>query len=164
MPLRDDQAILKFSVAAVLIYLGESMIPKPLPWLRIGLANIPILIALIRYGLRAGFSVATTKVLAGAIITGKFLTPFFLFPLIGTFVSLIVMRLALSLPFSIVGVSILGAVTHNLSQLALALLLLLPFSSLRFLYPALSLLGIGTGLVTGYVGIKTLRLLYDETG
>ena len=164
MRLQDDGIVLKFSAAAVLIYLGESMIPKPFPWFRIGLANILILIALLRYGFRAGISVATAKVLVGAMLTGSFLTPFFFFTLLGTFASLLVMHLLTMLPFSIIGISVAGSVTHNLVQMLLGVFLFLPLTSIRLLYPILSTLGIGTGLLTGIIGLKTMRLLYDASG
>ncbi|RKX70636.1 heptaprenyl diphosphate synthase [candidate division WOR-3 bacterium] len=153
---------LRFAAIAVAVYLMESLIPKPIPWLRLGLANIVVLIALIQYGLRIAFPVALAKVLAGSILTGKILTPYFLLGFGGTLTSLLIMYLFKMFPLSIVGLSVAGSVSHNLTQLFFATFLFIPHQSLVILYPIFSTVGIGTGIVTGVIGLKTLRFISDE--
>jgi len=50
-----------YSIMAVLLFLVESMIPKPLPFIRIGLANVFILLILVQIDFFSALVVALTK-------------------------------------------------------------------------------------------------------
>jgi len=159
---RSKRRIFNLASIALGIYLSESLIPKPFPWLRLGLANILVLIGLLKYGFKGGFSVAITKVVAGSIMTGKIFTPFFFFTLTGTLTSLLVMYLAMMLPFSMVGISVAGSVSHNIVQIILATIFFIPAASMKFLYPLFTILAVGSGIITGVIGSRTIKLVEDE--
>jgi len=57
----------------------EYMIPKPLPFMRIGLANLPLMLALDIFPLYAFLILVCVKVLGQALITGTLFSYFFIF-------------------------------------------------------------------------------------
>ena len=111
---------------AVVIHTVEAALPLPMPvpGVRLGLANIITLLAIVLYGLRSGLIVSILRTLLGSFFSGSFLSFGFWLSLAGGVSSCLVMALAVLLvkrkAISLVSVSILGAVTHNLAQLAAA--------------------------------------------
>ena len=136
------------------LHLVEGMlaIPLPVPGVKPGLANIVTLLAIYLYGFRDGLTVAIMRVLLGSLLSGMFLSPGFLLALAGAVSSTLVMALMLKKTrcFSMIGISMAGAVTHNLGQL-LAAFLLLQSSAIIFYLPVLLLAGIPSGFLIGYL-------------
>jgi heptaprenyl diphosphate synthase len=99
------------------------MIPKPLP-LRIGIANLPLMLALDIFPLKPFFLLVCIKVLGQALVTGTLFSFVFLFSLAGTAASALVMyRLRRFLGpgrISFIGVGTIGALLSNLSQIIMA--------------------------------------------
>jgi len=69
----------------------EYMIPKPLPFLRIGLANMPLMLALDIFPFSAFMLLVCIKVIGQALITGTLFSYVFLFSLVGSFLSALLM-------------------------------------------------------------------------
>lgn len=136
------------------LHLVEALLPLPLPLpgVKLGLANLVTLLALSFYGFRDGLTVALARVVLGALLTGLFLSPAFLLSVSGALASTAVMALLLRWTrcFSLLGISMAGAVAHNLGQLGAAALLL-QSSAVYFYLPVLLVAGIPTGLCTGYL-------------
>jgi heptaprenyl diphosphate synthase len=136
------------------LHVVEGMIPNPfpLPGVKLGLANIVTLIALYFYGIRDGMAVAVSRVVLGSLVGGVFLSPGFLLSLSGAVVSTLVMACLLRYAhcFSIKGVSVAGAVSHNVGQL-LAASLLIQSRSILFYLPFLLLSAVATGMITGHL-------------
>ena len=80
-----------FGALAIAVSVLESMVPQPLPWSRIGFANIVILIALYLDGSVAAFVVASLKVFGGGLIMGSGFSPAFWLAFSGTYTALLVM-------------------------------------------------------------------------
>jgi heptaprenyl diphosphate synthase len=135
---------------------GLFPVPLPLPGVKLGLANIVTLFALYLYGVRAGLAVATARVLLGSLISGVFLSPGFFLALSGAIAGTLIMAMLLNYTscFSLIGVSMAGAVGHNLGQL-LAASIILQSSSVFYYLPVLLLAGVPTGIFTGYI-LKSL--------
>lgn len=131
---------------------GMLLIPLPLPGVKPGLANMVTLLAIYLYGFRDGLTVALMRVLLGSLIGGMFLAPGFLLSLTGAVGSTLVMALLLkySRCFSMIGISMAGAVGHNIGQL-LAASLLLQNAAVIYYLPVLLMAGIPTGFLTGYL-------------
>jgi len=115
-------------LAALCLFLGavEYMIPKPVPFLRLGLANLPVLLALGVLPLPHLLLLILLKVLGQALIQGALFSYAFLLSFCGSFASGLVMAAAhrlLGSHISLVGVSILGALASNTCQLLLAVCL-----------------------------------------
>lgn len=145
---------------ALLIAMGTALhvaeallpIPLPIPGIKLGLANIVTLLAIYLYGFRDGLTVALLRVLLGSLIGGVFLAPGFLLGISGAIISTLVMATMLRYTrcFTLIGISMAGAVGHNIGQL-LAASLLLQSSTIFFYLPILLLTGIPSGLFTGYL-------------
>jgi len=142
-----------FTAFAVSVYVLESFIPKPLPFLRLGLSNIVILILLYYREYKSAFIVAFSKTIIGGFFSGALISPATLLSLSGTTVSLVAMLLVLKmeLKFSLIGLSILGAALHNLTQIVVVRLLLIRHDTIFYLTPLLIISGIATGIITGYL-------------
>jgi len=138
----------------LILYVLEAYIPQPLPWARIGLANLATLLALALWGVREALVVAMARILLGSFLTGTLMSPVFPFALVGGLASLAIMGLAWSWMrsvFSIVGVSLLGALAHNMAQLLLAYVLYLHRAEILYLVPLLLLSSVATGFFVGAV-------------
>lgn len=155
-----------FTAAAASVYILESFIPKPLPFMKIGLANIIPLILIISHNYREALLVIIAKIILGGLITGALFSPNTLLSLGGGLSAFLVMTLLFLLPvnFSIIGISIAGAVTHNLGQLMLVRLLLIKEIEIFYLTPLLIIMGMITGAITGYLAhlmINKLKMAGD---
>ena len=128
----------------------EYMIPKPLPFMRIGLANLPLMLALDIFPLPSFLVLVCIKVFGQALITGTLFSYVFLFSLAGTFFSALVMfflrRLFGRERITFVGIGTAGAFVSNLSQLALAHVFIFR-ENVRYIAPWF----LGAGLITGIV-------------
>jgi len=116
--------------AALCIFLStvEYLIPKPIPFLRLGLANLPILLSLTFFSLPSVISLIVLKVLGQGLINGTLFSYIFLFSLSGSVASGLIMMVAYRLLkrwISLIGVSVLGALASNLVQLLVARYILL---------------------------------------
>lgn len=139
----------------------EGLLPLPVPWFRLGLANALVLAALDRWGWREGLWVALGKVLVGGLLSGRLLSPAFILSLGGTLAATGVMALAARLPLGFVGVSALGAQAHAWAQLALARWLLLRTPAVWGLAPLFGALALAAGVLTG-AGARAVALALDR--
>jgi len=138
----------------LILYIFEAHIPQPLPWVRIGLANMVTLMALVLWGFWEALAVLLLRVLLGSVFTGTILSPVFPFALAGGLAAVMTMGLAwrvLCPPLSVVGASILGALAHNISQLILVYGLYIPRRELFLLLPPILLGALLTGCVIGLI-------------
>lgn len=150
---------------AIGIYAIETIIPKPFPWLRLGLSNAVVLCVIVLLGFKEGLLVSISRTLVGSLLTGTFLTPFFFFALSGGLVSTCIMWLAYRLGgrvFSLIGISILGALAHNLTQLFVAYKLYVKRVEVFYLLPVFILLSVIMGGITG-IGAIYLRKILDPS-
>jgi heptaprenyl diphosphate synthase len=130
----------------------EYIIPKPLPFMRIGLANIPLLLALDIFPPRQFALLVLLKVLGQALITGTLFSYVFLFSLAGTISSAACMYLFRRKTgpeiLSFTGIGVLGALASNVSQLIMARLFIFGEES-KYLIPPLLLAGLISGAGLG---------------
>ncbi len=141
--------------AAVCLFLAsiEYVIPKPLPFMRIGLANLPLLVALDVLPVTHYFLLLALKILGQSLIQGSLFSFVFLFSLSGSLASGLVMlaaRRALRGSASLVGVSILGALASNLAQLSLARFLIFGEAS-WLLAPPFLIVGLISSAILGFM-------------
>jgi heptaprenyl diphosphate synthase len=144
----------------------ELSLPNPTPWLRLGLANIIILSVLATYGLKEGLVVNILRIVLGSFISGNLLGPAFLLGISGGFSSILAMWLALSLAgryFSLIGVSLIGAYMHTITQLGVAYLVLIKHSGIFSLLPIFLGVAFITGLLNGLGAIILTRQLAQLT-
>ena len=148
-------------LAALAIVLGylETFIPIPIPGVKLGLANIAILIALAQGDQRGAVAVGTIKVLASGLLFGNPLT--MAYSAAGTALSLLVM-----LPLShletlhLAMLSVAGAVAHETGQLLVAQLVL-GTPLVWYSAPPLLVAAVVTGVICGMVASRTVSLVED---
>lgn len=112
----------RLATLALLVGLGvvlhrlEALLPLPTPWVKLGLANIMSLIALVFLGFRAALEVTLLRVLLGSVLSGTFLSPTFFLSLAGGLASVCIMGLLYRegrRTFSMVGISVAAAYAHT---------------------------------------------------
>lgn len=148
------------TAAAIVIAILESFIPSiGIPGVKMGLANIVILIILYELGIWEAGVVNLLRVLVVSLVRGTFLSMGFLMSLTGAALSFGIMVLFYLLikKFSIIGVSVIGSVFHVTGQIIIAMIFL--GSAYIFLYlPIIAISAIITGVFVGIIAqliIKT---------
>ena len=152
----DRNLIALLGACCMLLSLLEHMIPKPLPFFRIGLANLPILISLGLLSVPQVLLLAALKVISQGLVTGTLLSYVFLLSAVGTFASVCMMlavRRIAGRHISIVGISVMGAMSSTIAQLGLASVFL--FGSVtRFIATPFLAVGLVTAVVLGFIAMR----------
>ncbi len=159
---RDDRRIARYAAAAIALTLAEATLPSPLPGVKPGLANIIVLVVLVRHGWRDAAWVSLLRVLAGSLLVGQFLAPGFFLGLTGALASLAVLAVTARLPtrwFGPVTASVLAAFAHIGGQLVLARLWLVPHDGVFYLVPIFAASALVFGIVNGLIAAKLLKEL-----
>lgn len=141
-----------FIALAVGLHTFEVLLPNPLPWFRIGLANILALTALSLYGLRAMWVLSLSRIFIGSLLIGNLFGPGFLLSFAGGLGACLLMSagaLVLRRGIGLVGLSILGAAGHVCGQLLIASLVIVQHQSIWLLLPAFLLFALVSGVVNG---------------
>ena len=166
MQLQDKYRIALLSAYAIGIHALESLLPSPIPWMRLGLANVITVIALMLYGFRTAMLVTLVRVLLSSLLTGTFPGPAFILSLGGGVSSTLAMGLAASVCqrlFSAVGLSIIGAFFHNMAQLVLAYFFVIQrIEAVLFIMPVITLIGTLTGTLNGLVAAMVIGSLKKD--
>lgn len=145
----SDKADVTALMGAFCFFLSaiEYMLPKPMPFMRLGIANLPILLAVDILPFRWFLALAAVKVIGMSLISGTLFSYVALFSLAGTMAAALVMwgaRRAGGKFISQIGVSIAGAMVSNAVQILIARFLV--FRETAWLIAPLFL---GMGLATG---------------
>lgn len=148
-----------FVALALVFSYVEALVPLPVlvPGVKLGLANLVVLNLLYMIDVPSVFMILVVRILLAGFMFGNLQMT--IYSLAGGILSFLIMLLAKKLKlFSMVGVSILGGVTHNLGQLIVAMLTV---SSLHLmvLFPVLLLAGTIAGALIGLVGQRLKRLV-----
>ncbi len=132
-------------------------IPIPVPGIKIGLANIVIVFALYTLGDFDALSISIIRVVLVGITFGNL--SMMIYSLAGGLLSVAIMIVAKKTKLlSIVGVSILGGVSHNIGQLLLATFVINNLK-MMFYMPILIVSGVVTGLLIGIITKSALSKL-----
>jgi heptaprenyl diphosphate synthase len=155
------------AVGAVLGILETALVPSlPIPGVRLGLANLAVVLALPLAGRVAALRVSGLRVLVVAVATGAVGGPGFAMAIAGAAASWAVMAwLSTRSSVSPLGWSVGGAAAHVMAQLAVASLLAGTLAPL-LLAPISLILALGCGLVVGFSArllLSRLPLLDLET-
>lgn len=138
------------AISLVLAYL-ESLLPVMIavPGVKIGLANIITMLLLYNRKLSATFFFMTVRVvLAGFLFSG---VSGILYSFVGGVCCIGIMSILKRLSiFSVMGVSMAGAVFHNIGQIMVAVLIMENVHIVYYL-PVLCVSGTVSGLLIGYV-------------
>ena len=153
---------------SVVLNLIESVIPifsGYIPGLKLGLANIIIIVVLYKYTFKEVLYISVLRVfLVGILRTGIFSVAFF-FSLGGALLSAVIMIIFKKFSkLSIIGISIMGSLFHSIGQILVSIIII-ENTSMIYLLPWLLLFSIPTGIITGLIGknfIKNIDFIATE--
>ena len=115
------------TAATIVVGILESFIPSVgIPGVKLGLANIMILITLYELGILEAVFVNLSRVFLVGLFRGTLFSMGFWMSFAGAFLSLAIMIIFYLLikKFSIIGVSVIGAIFHIVGQILVAILFL----------------------------------------
>ncbi|MGN1166732.1 MAG: Gx transporter family protein [Lachnospiraceae bacterium] len=150
-----------FSALALIFSYIESLIPFSfgIPGVKLGLANLIIVIALYKMPLSQVYLLCVVKVLLSGFLFGNYFS--ILYSLAGGLLSLTVMAvLKKAGGFSVAGISVAGGVFHNVGQLFVAMLVVETFSVIYYV-PVLLIAGLITGFLIGITAREMLKRLVN---
>ncbi|WP_297406398.1 Gx transporter family protein [uncultured Cetobacterium sp.] len=146
---------------ALYLSLVETLIPKPFPWMKLGLANIATIIALEKFDSKMGLEVLLLRVFIQGMMLGTMFSPSFIISLIsgGTSTLLTILLFRYRDKLSLIAICIGGAFVHNLTQLIVVYFLL--FRNISIMSKSIFIfvwgflfMGCISGLITGLIGEK----------
>ena len=145
--------------ATIVIAILESFIPSfTIPGIKLGFANIVILVTLYEVGILEAVFINVVRVFVVAFVRGTFMSMGFFMSLAGAFMSLGIMILLVLLikKFSIIGVSVIGALFHVTGQILIAMIYMgSPY--VVFYLPIIALSAVITGIIVGLVAGAIIR-------
>ena len=150
-----------FATTALMLSYIESLFPFffGVPGMKLGLANLAVVIALYFYGWREALMVNVLRIILSGLLFGNLFS--ILFSLGGALISFVCMVSARRLGLSLYGVSMAGGVFHNVGQLLIAVFLVQTVE-VGYYAPFLLLAGLVTGLLIGVLGKELLRRMPKE--
>ena len=145
---------------AMLLGYAEAFLPIPIPGVKLGLANIAVLVALDNRDVAGAFCVAIIKVLATGLLFGSPLT--MAYSAAGTLLAFAGMApLSRLRSMHLAMVSVVGALLHEIGQLAVASTLL-GTTVVWYAAPVLMLAGCATGALCGVLAKRLSDRLANE--
>ncbi len=146
-----------FTALALILSYVETLIPISfgIPGIKLGLANLVIVIVLYIYGEKEALFLSVTRILLSGFLFGSLSTIFY--SLAGGLLSLIMMIVFRRIGgFSVKGISIAGGIFHNIGQLLLAMAVVETYQ-VGYYLPVLLMSGLVTGLLIGMVSEEILN-------
>lgn len=132
-------------------------IPFPVPGIKLGLANLVIIITIYGVGIKEALILSVIRIILVGLIFREPST--LLFSLAGGLFSWLSMAIFFKLKlFSMVGISVIGGITHNIGQIAVAMLYV-NNSGLIYYLPFLMISGVVSGTLIGILGALTIKRL-----
>lgn len=143
------------TAGAMILSIIEGMLPLPFiaPGAKLGLTNIVTLTVIVIFGFKDAMLVTILRCILLMIVAGNPIS--FTYSIISGTMSVTAMFLSLKYfgkYFSLIGISVIGALTHNASQITVAAVMFENIMMFTYL-PILSLMSIFTGCFVGYTSI-----------
>jgi len=165
--LKDDKALPFFAGFCFFLSLIDILVPKPLPFFRLGLANLAIMLSMDVLSHRSFFALLLVKVLGQAMLSGTMFSYVILFSFLGTISSAFAMYILNFLRkkrlISFIGISMLGAFASNASQFFLARFVILGEGA-YFILPPFLLMSLISSIILGLIAnsFYTSSLWYES--
>lgn len=144
------------SLAIIAAYLERLFpMPIPVPGVKLGLANVVVVMALYTMGIKAAFGISVLRIVVVGMLFGSLFS--IAYSLSGGLLSFAAMAAAKKIGvFGVVGVSVLGGVMHNVGQIAVAAMIV-QNTGLFFYTPVLIIAGVLTGILIGYTAGYSIK-------
>ena len=146
------------ALAMVLSYL-ENLVPinVAVPGVKLGLANLVTIVALVKMGIKPAVLISVGRIILSGILFGN--VTVIIYSLAGAFLSILAMCIVRKIKaFSVTGVSICGAVFHNLGQIIVAALIM-ENANIMYYMIILALTGTIAGALIGILASVILKNL-----
>lgn len=146
--------IIVFGAACLFFSTLEYLIPKP-PFFRVGLSNLPVMLALPILGPGELLALTLVKVLGQSLVGGTLFSYVALFSAGGSIASAFIMYVAhrlLGHRLGWLGISLLGAAASNAVQMGLSVGLVFGPGA-WFIIPLFMALGLGSGILVGFAAM-----------
>lgn len=138
------------TAVAVALQIFESLIPVPvqIPGGKLGIANIVTLIIVVLYGGREVVAVSLIRSLLGSLMHGGVISG--IYSISGALGAALICAILYKYvkQLSLIGIGVLSALTHNLIQVVVAVILMQNIYVFTY-YPVLMLISVPSGIVTG---------------
>lgn len=151
-----------FVAVAVTMHALETLLPMPIPWLRLGLANIMTLTALYLYDGRAAWTVSLARVGIGALLLGRLFSPGFWLALAGAMIAtsaMIIMYRSAGRRLGPIGISMIGAAGHAFGQILAARMLVVQHAAIWQIFPLFLFFTVFAGILTGWFAAGLIEQL-----
>lgn len=149
-----------YTALALIFSYVETLIPINfgIPGVKLGLANLIIVVALYKMSLKEAYILSIVRVVLSGFIFANLFS--IIYSLAGGLLSLTVMALLKKTnQFSVLGISMAGGVFHNVGQLIMAIIVLESFN-IAYYFPVLMISGVITGLLIGIISNEMLKRLH----
>ncbi len=150
---------------ALIIFIVELQIPEivPIPGVKLGLANVITLIVIFEIGPIDGLIVLILRIIMGSMFSGRIMAMIYSMAggLLCYVVTLLLKRIVTKSQIWVCGV--LGAISHNLGQIMVAVLITQTPELFSYL-PVLVVSGMITGAFTGWLATFTVKKMGDRFG
>ena len=145
-----------FTALAMILSYIETLIPSfvAIPGIKLGLANIAVIVILYKIGWKEAFAVSIIRVILSSLLFTTVLS--MLYSLAGAILSLIAMILLKKIKLSTITISVIGGVCHNIGQIAVAIFMT-ETAELVYYLPVLLMTGTISGILIGLVGAITVK-------
>ena len=143
----------------IVIAILESFIPSfTIPGIKLGFANIVILVTLYEVGILEAVFINLVRVLVVSLVRGTFFSMGFFMSLTGAFLSLGVMILfhLVIKKFSIIGVSVIGSLFHVIGQILIAMIYMGSVYVVYYL-PITGISAVITGILVGFIARAIIK-------
>ncbi|QNM14680.1 MULTISPECIES: Gx transporter family protein [Fusobacterium] len=158
---RREMYLTGLVLVALYLSLAENFIPKPFPWMKLGLSNIAVLIALEKFDSKFAMELVLLRIFIQALMLGTLFTPGFIISLTaGALTTLFMIGLyKFRDHLSLIAISSMSAFLHNLIQLIVVYFLMFrnvsiySKSIMGFVWVFL-LIGVIAGVITGFIAEK----------
>ena len=158
---REEIYLISLVLLGLYLSLVENIIPKPFPWMKIGLSNIAILIALEKFNSKMAIQAILLRVFIQALMLGTLFTPNFIISFTAGLISTLFMIFLYKFRkyLSLVSISCISAFTHNVLQLIVVYFLMfrnisLNSKSIIVFIVIFLFLGVVMGLITGIIATR----------
>lgn len=164
--MKEKISVKKIAIIAIFITLAlvlsyvDSLIPLAImvPGIKIGLANIVIILSLYMIGEKETILISTIRVILSSLLFGTILT--FAYSMTGAILSLIIMIiLKKKTTLATMTISIIGAVSHNIGQIIMAVMIMSTKEIIYYL-PILMITGVISGTIIGI--LASLLILFTK--
>ena len=146
--------IAMLTALALIIWIAEEFMPRPMPWLKYGFSYVVVIVAMEKIGIASGIIIAFLRVFLGSLILGRIFSPAFVLSFAGTAAAIIVMCALFPMRrklVSFVGISVAGAFAHIAAQIVVAGALFYRPDAVIWLLPPMTLWAIIAGAAVGII-------------